>query len=134
MWWEYVRSSLTKTSLSQIHSIGNDQSSPRFRNVWVQASVVCEPTISSELGFVCVEAKLCCCVPLTGLDFVFHMFFLIKYCKSLEEGGNKGGRGRREGERDANKLHVNSNCCQHTWTALRADTAPALPIGSSARR
>lgn len=21
-----------------------------------------------------------------GLDFVFHMFFLVKYCKSLEEG------------------------------------------------
>jgi hypothetical protein len=23
---------------------------------------------------------------LAGLDFVFHMFFLVKYCKSLEEG------------------------------------------------
>ena len=21
-----------------------------------------------------------------GLDFVFHMFFLVKYCKALEEG------------------------------------------------
>lgn len=27
----------------------------------------------------------------SGLDFVFHMFFLIKYSKSLEEGGR--GRG-----------------------------------------
>ncbi|KAG2428294.1 hypothetical protein HXX76_010444 [Chlamydomonas incerta] len=25
-----------------------------------------------------------------GLDFVFHMFFLIKYCKSLEEGSFRG--------------------------------------------
>ena len=25
-----------------------------------------------------------------GLDFVFHMFFLIKYCKSLEEGEQRG--------------------------------------------
>jgi hypothetical protein len=26
-----------------------------------------------------------CLLP-AGLDFVFHMFFLVKYCKSLEEG------------------------------------------------
>ncbi|GBF90363.1 der1-like family protein [Raphidocelis subcapitata] len=25
-----------------------------------------------------------------GLDFVFHMFFLVKYCKSLEEGSFRG--------------------------------------------
>ncbi|KAF5830261.1 Derlin [Dunaliella salina] len=25
-----------------------------------------------------------------GLDFVFHMFFLLKYCKSLEEGSFRG--------------------------------------------
>jgi hypothetical protein len=25
-----------------------------------------------------------------GLDFVFHMFFLVKYCKSLEEGEAAG--------------------------------------------
>jgi hypothetical protein len=29
---------------------------------------------------------------LSGLDFVFHMFFLVKYCKSLEEGECEGGR------------------------------------------
>ena len=25
-----------------------------------------------------------------GLDFVFHMFFLVKYCKTLEEGSFRG--------------------------------------------
>jgi hypothetical protein len=28
-----------------------------------------------------MSVRLC-----AGLDFVFHMFFLVKYCKSLEEG------------------------------------------------
>ena len=28
--------------------------------------------------------------PPAGLDFVFHMFFLLKYCKSLEEGSFRG--------------------------------------------
>jgi hypothetical protein len=39
-----------------------------------------------------------------GLDFVFHMFFLVKYCKSLEEGARAAGgvllqlaRGSRRG-------------------------------------
>ena len=29
------------------------------------------------------------CAP-AGLDFVFHMFFLVKYSKSLEEGSFRG--------------------------------------------
>lgn len=32
----------------------------------------------------------CPCQCLVGLDFVFHMFFLIKYSKSLEEGSFRG--------------------------------------------
>ncbi len=27
---------------------------------------------------------------LAGLDFVFHMFFMVKYAKSLEEGSFRG--------------------------------------------
>lgn len=29
-------------------------------------------------------------LPCAGLDFVFHMFFLVKYCKTLEEGSFRG--------------------------------------------
>ena len=30
------------------------------------------------------------CLACAGLDFVFHMFFLVKYSKSLEEGSFRG--------------------------------------------
>ena len=35
---------------------------------------------------MCHECHLAC----AGLDFVFHMFFLVKYSKSLEEGSFRG--------------------------------------------
>lgn len=31
-----------------------------------------------------------CTMYYAGLDFVFHMFFLVKYSKSLEEGSFRG--------------------------------------------
>ena len=39
------------------------------------------PGSSSGLQELCLDA---------GLDFVFHMFFLVKYSKSLEEGSFRG--------------------------------------------
>jgi hypothetical protein len=37
-------------------------------------------SLVTSVLFFCIP----CCA--AGLDFVFHMFFLVKYCKSLEEG------------------------------------------------
>lgn len=53
------------------------------------ASVVCVRGGSGPKLVPILSDNQCPCLPAclpAGLDFVFHMFFLVKYCKSLEEG------------------------------------------------
>lgn len=51
---------------------------------------LCTTPFLDPLFNLCVYRVMPCSCR-AGLDFVFHMFFLVKYCKSLEEGEQAGG-------------------------------------------
>ncbi len=85
------------------------------------------------------------CLDPSGLDFFFHMFFLVKYSKSLEEGSFRnraadflwmllfgaailvgGGAGRKQRQGCGRGMHVLASCCESVARCSMFHSAASL--------